>query len=96
LVHLYTTEPHNVEAATPDIYTRTLVDNRRSLIAWSVGTAAVGLTYAGFYLQVSAGGMADAVSSYPEPMREALRSNEITSARQAISDPTAGKTTGSG
>ena len=64
----------------PDIYTQTLVDNRRSLIAWSVGTAAVGLMYAAFYPQVSAGGMADAVSSYPEAMREALRLNDMTSA----------------
>ncbi|MBF6469381.1 ABC transporter permease subunit [Nocardia beijingensis] len=64
----------------PDIYTQTLVDNRRSLIAWSVGTAAVGLMYAGFYPQVSTGGMADAMSDYPEAMREALRLNDMNSA----------------
>ncbi|MFI9415188.1 ABC transporter permease subunit [Nocardia gamkensis] len=64
----------------PEIYAHTLLDNRRSLIGWSVGTAAVGLMYAGFYPQVSTGGMAEAVSNYPEAMREALRLNDMNSA----------------
>ncbi|WP_067857077.1 ABC transporter permease subunit [Nocardia shimofusensis] len=64
----------------PDIYTRTLIDNRRLLLAWSVGTAAVGLLYAAFYPQVSEGGMAEAVQNYPEAMREALRMNDVDSA----------------
>ncbi|WP_416565517.1 ABC transporter permease subunit [Nocardia testacea] len=64
----------------PDIYTRTLVDNRRGLLAWAVGTAAVGLMYAAFYPQVSEGGMAETVENYPEAMREALRMNDLSSA----------------
>ncbi|WP_063057417.1 ABC transporter permease subunit [Nocardia sienata] len=64
----------------PDIYLRTLADNRRGLLAWSAGTAAVGLMYAAFYPQVSEGGMADTVANYPEAMREALRMNDLGSA----------------
>lgn len=64
----------------PDVYTRTLVDNRRGLIAWAVGTAAIGLMYAAFYPQVSAGGTAEMVESYPEAMREALRLDDFASA----------------
>ncbi|MEV3965525.1 ABC transporter permease subunit [Nocardia sp. NPDC050193] len=64
----------------PDVYTRTLADNRRGLAAWSIGTATVGLMYAAFYPQVSEGGMADTVQDYPEAMREALRMNDMSSA----------------
>ncbi|WP_330230337.1 ABC transporter permease [Nocardia sp. NBC_00508] len=64
----------------PDLYTQTVTDHRRSLIAWSVGIAAVGLMYAGFYPQVAEGGMADAVNSYPDAMREALRLDDMSSA----------------
>lgn len=64
----------------PDIYTRTLIDNRRLLMAWAVGTTAVGSMYAAFYPQVSGGGMAEAVRNYPEAMREALRMNDVNSA----------------
>ncbi|WP_406271530.1 ABC transporter permease [Nocardia sp. NBC_00881] len=64
----------------PDIYTQTISDNRRPLIAWSAGITAVGLMYAGFYPQVSGGGMADTVQNYPEAMREALRLDDMSSA----------------
>lgn len=64
----------------PDIYTQTITDNRRGLIAWSAGITAVGLMYAGFYPQVSGGGMADTVANYPEAMREALRLDDMSSA----------------
>ncbi|WP_328400754.1 ABC transporter permease subunit [Nocardia sp. NBC_00403] len=64
----------------PDIYTQTITDNRRSLVAWSAGIAAVGLMYAGFYPQVASGGMADAVQNYPDAMREALRLDDMSSA----------------
>ncbi len=64
----------------PNLYTQTLVDSRRALLVWSAGTAAVGLMYAAFYPQVSDGGMAEAVESYPEAMREALRLDDMSSA----------------
>ncbi|WP_227999471.1 ABC transporter permease subunit [Nocardia australiensis] len=64
----------------PDIYTQTLVDNRRALLAWSIGTAAVGLMYAAFYPQVGSGGIAETVQNYPEAMREAMRLNDMGSA----------------
>ncbi|MGW0179148.1 ABC transporter permease subunit [Nocardia sp. NPDC003345] len=65
----------------PDIYTRTLADNRRALAAWVIGTAVVGLMYAAFYPQVGgSGGMAETVQNYPEAMREALRMQDIGSA----------------
>ncbi|WP_328396007.1 ABC transporter permease subunit [Nocardia sp. NBC_00416] len=64
----------------PDIYTQTLLDNRRALLAWSIGTAVVGVMYAAFYPQVSAGGLAESVQNYPEPIREALRMQDMGSA----------------
>lgn len=64
----------------PDIYAQTLTDNRRALLAWSIGTAVVGLVYAAFYPQVGgAGGMAETVANYPEAMREALRMQDMGS-----------------
>ncbi|WP_431939998.1 ABC transporter permease subunit [Nocardia grenadensis] len=65
----------------PDIYTRTLADNRRALLAWTIGTTVVGVIYAAFYPQVGgSGGMAETVQNYPEAMREALRMQDIGSA----------------
>lgn len=64
----------------PSLYTRTLADNRRGLLAWAIGTAGVGLMYAAFYPQISTGGMAETVQSYPDALREALRMDDMTSA----------------
>ncbi|MFD7842132.1 ABC transporter permease subunit [Nocardia sp. NPDC059764] len=64
----------------PELYTRTLLDNRRALLGWAIGTTVVGAMYAGFYPQVSEGGMAATVENYPEAMREALRLNDMGSA----------------
>lgn len=75
----------------PDIYTQTLADNRRSLLAWSIGTAAVGVMYAAFYPQVGgSGGMAETVQDYPEAMREALRIQDIGSAAGYLGSPVFG------
>ncbi|MEV3964534.1 ABC transporter permease subunit [Nocardia sp. NPDC050193] len=64
----------------PELYTRTLADNRRALLAWSSGIALVGSMYAAFYPQVSEGGVADTVANYPEALREALRMQDMGSA----------------
>lgn len=64
----------------PELYARTLLDNRRTLLGWSIGTTVVGVVYAAFYPQVAQGDMAATVETYPEAMREALRINDMGSA----------------
>ena len=48
-----------------DLYTRTLRDNRRVLLAWTAATAALATMYSAFYPQISA----DSMAGVPEAMR---------------------------
>ncbi|MEV4708654.1 ABC transporter permease subunit [Actinoplanes sp. NPDC049316] len=63
-----------------DVFTKTLSDDRRVLIGWSVGATLAGVMYASFYPQLADGQMAQAVANYPEVMREAFRLDDLTSA----------------
>ncbi|WP_173037984.1 ABC transporter permease subunit [Phytohabitans flavus] len=47
------------------VFTRTLWDNRRSLLVWAVAAGLLALVYASFYPQVSA----DSMANVPEAMR---------------------------
>ncbi|MEU8659759.1 ABC transporter permease subunit [Actinoplanes philippinensis] len=63
-----------------DVFTKTLTDDRRSLIGWAVGATLAGIMYASFYPQLADGQMAEAVANYPQAMREAFRLDDLTSA----------------
>ncbi|MGI5181375.1 ABC transporter permease subunit [Dactylosporangium sp. CA-152071] len=64
----------------PEITIRALADNWRSLTGWIAGTTLAAVMYASFYPQLADGQMAEAVASYPQAMRDALRMDDLTSA----------------
>ncbi|MEU4428467.1 ABC transporter permease subunit [Actinoplanes sp. NPDC024001] len=64
----------------PDVFTKTLTDDRRALAGWVVGATLTAVMYASFYPQLADGQMAEAVANYPQAMREALRLEDLTSA----------------
>ncbi len=63
-----------------DIWTKTLFDQRRALLGWSIGLAGVALMYAGFYPSVNDPAFAEAMANFPEGMMEAFGWNDLTSA----------------
>ncbi|CAL9644146.1 ABC transporter permease subunit [Streptomyces sp. enrichment culture] len=61
------------------VFTKTLRDNRRSLIGWTTGTTLAAAMYASFYPQMATGG-AESVENFPEAMREAFHLDDLTTA----------------
>jgi ABC-2 type transport system permease protein len=61
------------------VFTKTLWDQRRGIIGWSIGIAAVGVMYAAFYPSMANPEMAAAMEAFPEGMLDALGFTDITS-----------------
>ncbi|MEU2035853.1 ABC transporter permease subunit [Nocardia amamiensis] len=64
---------------TITVLTKTLRDNRRGLLGWTLGITAAATAYASFYPQMAESG-ADQAKNLPDALREALRMDDITSA----------------
>jgi ABC-2 type transport system permease protein len=62
-----------------NVFAKTLWDQRRGIIGWSLGIAAVGVLYAGFYPSMANPDMAAAMEAFPEGMLDALGFADITS-----------------
>jgi ABC-2 type transport system permease protein len=62
-----------------NVFSKSLWDARRSLLAWAVGIAAVAVMYAAFYPSMNTPEMAGAMESYPEGLRTALNLDDLTS-----------------
>jgi ABC-2 type transport system permease protein len=62
-----------------NVFTKTLWDQRRGIIGWSLGIAAVGVLYAAFYPSVASPDMAAAMEAFPQGMLDALGFTDITS-----------------
>lgn len=73
-----------------NVFTKSLWDARRSLLAWCIGIALVGMMYASFYPQMNNGAMAEAMESFPQSMREALNMEDLTSAAGYLQSTTFG------
>ncbi|TCO58314.1 ABC transporter permease subunit [Actinocrispum wychmicini] len=73
-----------------NVYSKTLWDARRSLVAWMVGTAAIAAVYAGFYPQLAGGGMAEAIANFPQAIKDAFRLDDISSAAGYLQSTTFG------
>lgn len=62
------------------VFTKTLWDQRRSLLGWLLGITAVAVTYAAFYPAINQPEFTDAMASFPQGLTEALRMEDLTSA----------------
>jgi ABC-2 type transport system permease protein len=62
-----------------NVFTKTLWDQRRGILGWSIGIAAVGVLYASFYPSMANPDMAAAMEAFPEGMLDALGFTDITS-----------------
>lgn len=60
-----------------DIWTKTLWDQRRSLLGWAIGFAAVALIYGGFYPFAATPEYAELIDSLPAGLAEAFGWDEI-------------------
>ena len=61
------------------VFGKSLWDQRRGIIGWSVAVAAVGVLYAGFYPSMNNPDMEAAIRAFPEGLLEALGMTDITS-----------------
>jgi len=61
------------------VFTKTLWDQRRSLLAWAVGLTGIGVLYASFYPMVNTPEMRAALESYPQAMIDAMGFDDVTS-----------------
>jgi ABC-2 type transport system permease protein len=62
-----------------NLFTKTLWDQRRSLLAWAIGLAAVAVMYSAFYPSIRNPAMAEALKAYPQAIMDALGFQEMTS-----------------
>jgi ABC-2 type transport system permease protein len=61
------------------VFTKTLWDQRRSLVAWVVGITVVGVIYAAFYPLVNTPAMVDALKAYPQAVLDAMGFADLAS-----------------
>jgi ABC-2 type transport system permease protein len=73
----------------PTVFSKSLSDHRRGLIAWGVGSSLAGMMYASFYPQMK-GDAADALANFPESMRKAFGMDDMASAAGYLQSTTFG------
>jgi ABC-2 type transport system permease protein len=62
-----------------NVFTKSLWDQRRGIVGWSIAIALVGVTYAAFYPSINSPEMAAALEAYPQGLLDALGFTDITS-----------------
>jgi ABC-2 type transport system permease protein len=73
------------------VFGKTLWDQRRSLLAWAVGIAAVGVLYAAFYPTIGGSPeMLEALEAYPEGFLDAMGFTDMASAAGYLGSTTFG------
>jgi len=73
-----------------NVFAKTLWDQRRGILLWSVAIAAVGAMYSAFYPSMQSPEMAAALEAFPPAMLEALGMADITSAAGYLGSTTYG------
>lgn len=63
-----------------NVFTKALRDQRRGLLAWALGIAAITALYASFYPQLAGGAMADLMASFPQALKDAFNLDDLSSA----------------
>jgi len=72
------------------VFTKSLWDQRRSLVGWIVAVTAVGVLYAAFYPIINTPDMAAAMDAFPPAMRDAMGFTDMTSAAGYLGSTTFG------
>lgn len=72
------------------VFGKTLWDQRRSLLGWTIGISAVGVLYAVFYPTINTPEMLEAVRAYPEGLLDAIGFTDIASAAGYLGSTTFG------
>ncbi len=62
----------------PDVFTKALWDQRRGILGWAVGIAAIGVLYAAFYPLINTPSMQQAINSFPPGMLDAMGFTDMT------------------
>lgn len=61
------------------VFGKTLWDQRRGILIWSIGLAAVGVGYAAFYPTLNSPEMAEFMEAYPREIMDAMGITDLTS-----------------
>jgi ABC-2 type transport system permease protein len=72
------------------VFGKSLWDQRRGILVWSLGVAAVGVAYAAFYPSMSGPEMQAAMDAFPKELLDALGFTDITSPAGYIGGTTYG------
>jgi ABC-2 type transport system permease protein len=72
------------------VFSKTLWDQRRILVGWTIGITAVGVLYAAFYPVISNEEMRAALEAYPEGFLDAMGFTDMTSAAGYLGSTTFG------
>jgi ABC-2 type transport system permease protein len=62
-----------------NVFTKTLWDQRRGIVIWAIGIAAVGVAYAAFYPSMQSPEMAQVMEAYPQEFLDAMGFTDLTS-----------------
>ena len=72
------------------VFGKTLWDQRRGILFWSLGIAAVGVLYAAFYPTINSPEMAAALEAYPKGLLDAIGFTDVTTPAGYIGSTTYG------
>lgn len=61
------------------VFGKTLWDQRRGILIWSIGIAAVGVMYSAFYPTLNSPEMAEFMDAYPQEIMDAMGITDLTS-----------------
>jgi ABC-2 type transport system permease protein len=67
-------------AVLRSVFVKTLLDQRRLLLGWTIGISAVGVLYAGFYPTVNTPEMRAALDAYPQAVLDAIGFVDVSTA----------------
>lgn len=73
-----------------NVFTKTLWDQRRGLVIWAIGLAAVGAAYAAFWPSLNTPELAGFMAAYPQGVLDALGFTSITTAAGYLGSTTYG------
>jgi ABC-2 type transport system permease protein len=73
-----------------NVFAKTLWDQRRGILVWSLAIAAVGVTYAAFYPSMTSPEMEAALDAYPQELLDALGFTDIASPEGYLGSTTYG------